>query len=44
MRTKLLLENLKGRDLSEDLSVDGKKILKWILRKLIGRVWIGNCL
>jgi hypothetical protein len=28
-----LLENLKGRDLLEDLGVDGKIILEWILRK-----------
>jgi hypothetical protein len=31
MPTKLWLEKLKERDHSEDLSVDGKIILKWIL-------------
>jgi hypothetical protein len=30
-------ENLKGTDHSEDLDVDGKIILKWILGK--GKVW-----
>jgi hypothetical protein len=28
-----LVENLKGTNNSEDLDVDGKLILKWILRK-----------
>jgi hypothetical protein len=27
------LENLKGRDHSEDLGIDGKIILQWILGK-----------
>jgi hypothetical protein len=27
-----MLENLKGRDYSEDLDVDGKVTLEWILR------------
>jgi hypothetical protein len=30
---KLCLDSLKWRDHSEDLGVDGSKILKWILRK-----------
>jgi hypothetical protein len=30
---KLWLENLNGRDLSEDLGVDGNIILAWFLRK-----------
>jgi hypothetical protein len=29
----ILVENLKGRDHSEDLGVDGKIILEWILGK-----------
>jgi hypothetical protein len=31
-------ENLKGRDHSEDLDVDGTIILEWILRKQGGKV------
>jgi hypothetical protein len=34
---KISVGNLKGRDNSEDVGVDGKVILKWILGKL-GRV------
>jgi hypothetical protein len=37
--TKFWLENLKGRDHSEDLGVDKMIILEWILEKLFGRVW-----
>jgi hypothetical protein len=33
MRTKLLTENLKETEYAQDLGVDGKKILKWILGK-----------
>jgi len=33
MLTELWSENLKGRDLSEELGIDGKIILEWILRK-----------
>jgi hypothetical protein len=29
------LESLKGRDHSEDLGVDGKIILKWIIGKMV---------
>jgi hypothetical protein len=32
------LENLKGRDHSEDLGVDGKIILKFMLDKYGGKV------
>jgi len=31
MHTVFLLENLKGRDHLEDLGVDGKIMLDWIL-------------
>jgi hypothetical protein len=33
------LENLKGRDHSEYLGIDGKIILEWILGKYGGKVW-----
>jgi hypothetical protein len=36
-----LLENLKGRKHSEDIGVDVRIILNWILEKLDGKVWIG---
>jgi hypothetical protein len=32
---------VKGKDNSEDLDVDGKIILEWILGKYGGRVWTG---
>jgi hypothetical protein len=35
------LENLKGRDHLEDLGVDGKIILEWILGKYDGKFWSG---
>jgi hypothetical protein len=31
---KILIENLKGREHSEDLGVDGKIILEWILGEM----------
>jgi hypothetical protein len=34
-------ENPKGRDHSEDLDVDGKIILEWILGKQSGKLWNG---
>jgi hypothetical protein len=41
MLTIFWLENLKGRDHSEDLGVDGWIILEWILRKQGGKVQTG---
>jgi hypothetical protein len=38
---KWYVENLKGRDHLEDLSVDGNIILKLILKKQDLRVWTG---
>jgi hypothetical protein len=40
-RTILRLESVKGRDHLEDLDVDGRIVLKLILRKQGWRVWIG---
>jgi hypothetical protein len=39
MYTKVWSGNLKGRDHSEDLGVDERIILEWILGKYGGRVW-----
>jgi hypothetical protein len=41
MHTTFLLENLKGRDHSEYLGIDGKIILEWILGKKGGKLWTG---
>jgi hypothetical protein len=38
---KILVDNLKGRDHLEDLAVDGRIILKWILNKWGRRVCTG---
>jgi hypothetical protein len=38
---KVWSENLKGRDLSEELGVDGRIILEEILGKEGGKVWTG---
>jgi hypothetical protein len=35
------LENLKGRDNSEDLDVDGKIIFEWVLGKYGKKLWTG---
>jgi hypothetical protein len=40
-RTKLGLESLKGKSHSEDPGVDGRIILKWILREQVRSVWTG---
>jgi hypothetical protein len=39
MHTIFRLENLKGRDHSEDKGVDGRIILEWILGKYGGKLW-----
>jgi hypothetical protein len=39
MHTVFWLENLKGRDHSEDLDVDEKIILEWVLVILNGKLW-----
>jgi hypothetical protein len=41
MHTEFGLKSLKGRDFSEDVGVDERIILKWILGMSGGRVWIG---
>jgi hypothetical protein len=35
------LENLKGRDHSKDLRLEGRIILEWILEKWGGKWWTG---
>jgi hypothetical protein len=35
------VESLKERDHDEDLGVDGRMMLEWIIRNLIGKVWTG---
>jgi hypothetical protein len=41
MHTQVLFENLKGRNHLEDLGFNEGIILKWILGKYGGKVWIG---
>jgi hypothetical protein len=41
MYIKSLIENLKGEGCSEDLGVDRKIILRWIVGKSGGKLWIG---
>jgi hypothetical protein len=41
MCTKFWSENLKWRDLLEDLAIDGRIILEWMLNKEHGRIWTG---
>jgi hypothetical protein len=38
---KILVGNLKGRDHSEDVGIDGRIILELILGKQVGKVWTG---
>jgi hypothetical protein len=40
MRTKYWLENLKGKDHSEDVGVEGRVMLECIIGKY-GEVWTG---
>jgi len=40
MHTIFWLEGLKGRHHSEDLGVDGRIILEWILGKQDRKIWI----
>jgi hypothetical protein len=42
MHIIVCVENLKGRDHSEDLGVDGRIILEWILGKYGGEMWTGS--
>jgi hypothetical protein len=41
MREKFWLESLNRSDHSEEIGVDGRIILKWLLYKWGWRVWIG---
>jgi len=41
MHTIFWLKNLMGRDHLEDIGIDGRVILEWILLKYSGRVWTG---
>jgi hypothetical protein len=41
MRTVFWFEKLKGRNNSEDLILDGKIILEWILGQRGGKMWTG---
>jgi hypothetical protein len=41
MLTKFWFENLKGRDHSEDLFIDGSTIIERILEKQDGKLWTG---
>jgi len=44
MHTKFRSESLKGRDHSQDLGIDGKVILEWILGERVGRCGLGSFL
>jgi hypothetical protein len=38
---RIFIGNLKGREFSEDLGVDGRVILEWMLGKYGGKMWTG---
>jgi hypothetical protein len=38
---KILVGKPEGEEYSEDLGVNESIILEWILRKQVGRIWIG---
>jgi hypothetical protein len=38
---RILVGHLREGDCLEDLGVDGRIILEWILNKLVGRTWTG---
>jgi len=42
MHTKFWSETLTGRDHTEDLSVDERILLEWILRKWGGEMWMDS--
>ena len=37
---RILVGKLKERDRSEDLGLDWRRILKWIINKWDGRLWV----
>jgi len=39
MHTQFESENLKGRNLLEDLSIGERMVLKWILQKWCMKAW-----
>jgi len=41
MHTKFRSENMKGKDHLEDIHIDRKRTLEWILEKYGGKVWTG---
>jgi len=41
MRTNLWSEDVKGRDHSEDLTIDGEILLEWMSGKFVGNLWTG---
>jgi len=41
MHPKVWSENLKVRGHSEDFGTDGRIIIEWILKKQVGKLWIG---